>query len=176
MGVGLGAGFGVSFLLLNPKVKMFGRDTAGEGTRLGGWAGAAFCSMYPLDRRGGCGGGVSSCKLLLLGLEGSLGAPPGLDGNFGRNSFSIEGDSCNTSCADFTLINGIVAALFNFAFSSTSLRLGGRGGSLASDKGGGNFLVSVDDALVAEDACPKDMPEIVELYECVEEFEPRRTI
>lgn len=68
------------------------------------------------------------------------------------------------------------ADLFAFAVSSRSLRVGGKGGNFACSNGGGNFLptcVSGEEALVAVDTRPSDIPDIVELTDAMEEFEPR---
>lgn len=57
--------------------------------------------------------------------------------------------------------------------------MGGNGGSFASPKAGGSFLPLSDptvptlDALVIDAAC-SDSPETAELYEVIEELEPRR--
>lgn len=162
VGVGAGAWFGVS-LLLNPMLRIEGLFDAGGGKRLGG-----------------CVGGFSSSLLLLIGLEGIRGAPFGRGGILGGASCSADG-SRSTFGADLTLISGILAccefvACSVFACSSSARLVGGRGGSLAWSNGGGSFrCVSTDDVLVTEDAvCPSDIPEIVELNDTVEAFEPLR--
>jgi hypothetical protein len=62
------------------------------------------------------------------------------------------------------------------ALSSNSRLEGGRGGSLASPNAGGSFLCeSTDEALVVVDPWLRDIPDIVELIDCSEELDPRRT-
>lgn len=54
--------------------------------------------------------------------------------------------------ADFVDIRGALAARAAAAFSSRSLLVGGKGGSLASPNAGGNFLCeSTEDTLVIDD-------------------------
>lgn len=54
--------------------------------------------------------------------------------------------------ADFVETRGALAALAIAAFSSSSLFVGGRGGSLASPNAGGSFLCeSTEDTLEIED-------------------------
>lgn len=99
----------------------------------------------------------------------------GLGGILGGTSRSTTG-ACRrgTVGADLVITKGVFVA---FAFSSNSRRVGGRGGSFASPKAGGNFLCdSTDEALVTEEAVwPNDIPDIVELNDKVDSFDPRRT-
>lgn len=104
---------------------------------------------------GGCAGGTSSSatSFVLTGLDGILGGPLGLGGILGGRSRSTTG-GCRrgTVGADFTVTRGAFAA---FALSSNSRLVGGRGGSFASPKAGGNFLCDsteeADEALVTEE-------------------------
>jgi hypothetical protein len=146
VGAGLGAGFGVSVLLLKPILRIFRVAAAGGGSLLGGCAGA----ISSVGLRVGSAGLASCAKLFLLeGRDGILGGPLGLGCIFGAKLRSMTGGSLVITGSDFAVMRGALLAL---AFSSNSRRVGGRGGSLASCKGGGSFLCdSTEDALVVED-------------------------
>lgn len=90
---------------------------------------------------------------LFAGLSGIFGGPLGRGGILGPASRSaIGGCRIGRTGADFVETRGALAALATAAFSSTSLLVGGRGGSLASPNAGGSFLCeSTDDTLDIED-------------------------
>ena len=147
---------------------------AGGGSLLGGCAGATSS----VGLRVGNAGFASSAKLFLLaGLDGILGGPLGLGGIFGARSRWTTGGSLVITGSDFAVMRGALAAVA-LAFSSNSRRVGGRGGSFVSCRGGGSFLAdSTDDALVVEDPVwLKDIPETVELNDSVDSFDPLLTI
>ena len=115
----------------------------------------------------------------LIDLEGIFGGPLGragrlgLVGSLGMKSLSTTGGSRCTIGADLTFTKGIFAGCAALAASSRSRLVGGRGGNFAYSNGGGIFLPSpIDDALVAEEPCPNDMPDMVEL---IDEFDARFT-
>lgn len=159
---------GLSFLLLNPIAKML---LAGGGSVLFVWIGLSVPGLAGI--LGGCSSLVLEGSLGAsspVGLEDCVDAPLGLGGIFGARSRSTGGGSRRcTFGVDLAVTSG---SFPGFVVSSRSLLEGGRGGSFASPKAGGSLLCeSTDEAVVL---CPNDMPDIVELNDIVESFEPRR--
>ena len=155
----MGGGFSV-FLLLKPIERALRVAAAGGGNLLAGWTGCGDSSA-PLGLDGTRGG--------TAGLVGRL----GLAGTFGSKSRSTMGGSRIPFGVDFVVINGARLGLVVFSASSRSRLVGGSGGSFACSNGGGIFLPSpIDDPLVAEEPWPRDIPDIVELTDIVEEPEP----
>lgn len=182
--MGLGPGFGLSVfacssgsLVLFPKP--IDRIEREGGSFLAGCVGAPSLFLGLAGILGGCAG-ASSSEFLALGLGGIL----GLAGILAITSLSTIGGTLKTVGADLVVTRGYLSAFarnfsaYSFsclALSSNSLFVGGSGGSFASPKAGGSFLVFEPTEPTLEAFVDKDIPEIVELYDVIELFELLRT-